>query len=145
MAVALTTNRLGVASHRILDSGSRIFEGFARGVLQSGRMFASSGGIAGVFIILMALLAVIIANVFNLAMRVFSFTFKVAADVSLRAVGRNEEFRADRFARNIGFGPQLAKFLRQIELWTQRPEISGRCFTGRIRRQPKGSNGCCMM
>ena len=84
-------------------------------MLQSGRMFASSGGIAGVFIILMALLAVIVANVFNLAMRVFSFTFKVAADVSLRAVGRNEEFRADLFARNIGFGPQLAKFLRQIE------------------------------
>ncbi|MGD0621696.1 MAG: M48 family metalloprotease [Thermacetogeniaceae bacterium] len=115
LAVALTANRLGVASHRILDLCSRIFEGFARGVLQSGRVFAGSGGIAGVFIILMALLAVIVANVFNLAMRVVSFTFQMAADVSLRAVGRNEEFRADLFARNIGFGPQLAKFLRQIE------------------------------
>jgi heat shock protein HtpX len=115
LAVALTANRLGVASHKILDLCSRIFEDFARGVLQSGRVFAGSGGIAGVFIILMALLAVIVANVFNLAMRVVSFTFQMAADVSLRAVGRNEEFRADLFARNIGFGPQLAKFLRQIE------------------------------
>jgi len=115
LAVALTANRLGVASYRILDFWSMICETFARGVLQSGRMFAGSAGIAGVFIILMAFLAVIVASIFSLAMRVVSFTFKIAADVSLRAVGRNEEFRADLFARNIGFGPQLAKFLRQIE------------------------------
>jgi heat shock protein HtpX/STE24 endopeptidase len=78
-------------------------------------MLGSAGGIAGIFITLTAMLAVVVANVFNLAIKVFSFTFQVAANVSLRAVGRAEEFRADLFARNIGFGPQLVKFLRQIE------------------------------
>lgn len=122
LAVALTANRLGVASYRILDFWSRICEAFGRGALQSGRMLAVSGGIAGVFITLMVMLAVLVANVFNLAMKVFSFTFQVAANVSLRAVGRNEEFRADLFARNIGFGPQLAKFLRQIEALDAAPK-----------------------
>jgi heat shock protein HtpX len=115
LAIALTANRLGVVSYRILDFSSSICEAFGRGVLQSGRMLGGSGGIAGIFITLTAMLVVVVANVFNLAMKVFSFTFQVAANVSLRAVGRTEEFRADLFARNIGFGPQLVKFLRQIE------------------------------
>jgi heat shock protein HtpX len=115
LAVALTSNWLGTACYLILDFGSKVCEAFGGGVLQSGRMFASSGGIAGVFLILMAMVVVIVAEVFNLAMRVVSFMFRIAAEVSLRAVRRHEEFRADLFARNIGFGPHLAKFLRQIE------------------------------
>jgi len=121
LAIALTANRLGFISYRILDLLSRICEAFGRGVLQSGRMFTGSSGIAGVFITMMAMLVVLVATVFNLAMKVFSYTFQVAANVSLRAVGRNEEFRADLFARNIGFGPQLAKFLRQIEALDSAP------------------------
>jgi heat shock protein HtpX len=115
LAIALTANRLGVASYQILDFSSRACEAFGKGVLQSGRMLGSSGGIAGIFISLTAMFVVVVANVFNLAIKVFSFTFRIAANVSLRAVGRTEEFRADLFARNIGFGPQLVKFLRQIE------------------------------
>jgi heat shock protein HtpX len=122
LAVVLTTNRLGVATYRILDFGSRVCEGFGRGVLQSGRMFASSGDIAGAFIVLMALIVVIVAGVFNLAMRVASFTFRITTNISLSAVGRHEEFRADLFALNIGFGPQLIKYLRRIEALDAAPK-----------------------
>jgi heat shock protein HtpX len=119
LAVALTANWLGVASYRILSFCSGFFDSLARGLMRPGKLLTGSAGSYGALIGLIIWLAVVVVNT---AIKVFSFVFQTAVDMSLRAVGRNEEFRADLFARNIGFGPQLANFLRQIEALDATPK-----------------------
>lgn len=120
LAMALTANRLGVASYRILDLASRLFEGLTKGVAGTGAAFARSSG--GAFVSIMGVLLWIAAVVTNIVLRVIAFVFKIAMDIGIHAVGRNEEFRADLFAKNIGYGQQLAKFLRQIEALDTAPQ-----------------------
>lgn len=120
LAMTLTANHLGVASYRILNLASRIFEGLTKAVAQTGAVFARSSG--GAFVSIMGVLLWITAIVTNTVLRAIAFIFKIAIDIGIHAVGRNEEFRADEFARNIGYGQQLAKFLRQIEVMDTAPQ-----------------------
>jgi len=119
LAVVLTAYRLGIASYRTLDTGLRIIEGFSRSLIQPGRQFAGSGGVV---LAIIGLIACLVTCAINVAMRVLSFVFQIVIEMSLSAAGRKEEFRADLFARNIGFGQQLARFLRQIEALDAAPK-----------------------
>lgn len=119
LAMALTANRLGVASYWVLDLFTRIFAGFSKGVSNAGMVFSRE---SGVFISLMGLLLWISAVIINACMRIICFLFKMAVDIGIHAVGRKEEFRADLFAKNIGYGQPLAKFLRQIEALDTAPK-----------------------
>ncbi|HAW58516.1 MAG TPA: hypothetical protein DCX03_05820 [Bacteroidales bacterium] len=119
LAVSLAANQLGVMSYRVMDFFSRIFQGVTKGVSDVGFSFArSNGGLIAIFGFVLWIGAVLI----TLCLRIIFFLFKTAMDISIRAVGRNEEFRADLFAKNIGYGSQLAKFLKQIEALDTAPK-----------------------
>jgi heat shock protein HtpX len=118
LAMALTANRLGVASYKVLDTISRIFGGVTQGVSNIGSYFGSSG----VFVSLMGVILWLFATIIQLCIKIICYIFKIAVDVGIHAVGRSEEFRADEFAKNIGFGQPLAKFLRQIEAMDESPQ-----------------------
>jgi Zn-dependent protease with chaperone function len=118
LAMALTANRLGVVSYKVLDVLSKVFEGFTHGVSGAGSVFGSSG----VFVSLMGMILWLLAIIVQICLKAICFIFKIAVDVGIHAVGRSEEFRADLFAKNIGFGQPLAKFLRQIEALDSAPQ-----------------------
>jgi heat shock protein HtpX len=126
LAVAISISRIGVASYGVLDFLARICEGLGRGMMAAGRPIAGSSsgsdGIFGAFLCLMAGLAVVIATIAGIVIKMASFLLQKVADVSLGAVGRREEFRADLFAKNIGFGRQLAKYLLRTEALETAPK-----------------------
>ncbi len=115
LSVVLTASGLGIASYRILDLFCMILESMASGVAGTMRQPMGSGGIFGAVMSLLAGLAMIAASIASIILRMASIAFKAVIDLGMGAVGRSEEFRADLFAGNIGFGQQLAKFLRRIE------------------------------
>lgn len=119
LAIALTANQIGIASYHVLNVGAKLLEAITKAISDTGASFARSGGL----IFAMAGLACWIgAFVVKISFQVLCFLAKVAIDISTHAVGRDEEFRADLFAKNIGFGQPLAKFLRRIEAFESAPK-----------------------
>lgn len=118
-SVNRVTKTLGAVSLRVLDCLIGMLEDLSRGLMKPGRLPAGSAAICGALIGLILCLAVILAVIIK---KVAGFTLGIAVDAGLGAVRRREEFRADLFARNIGFGQQLVKYLRLIEALETTPE-----------------------
>jgi heat shock protein HtpX len=118
-AVTLAAKRLGNAALRILDLLIGMLEELSKGLMKSGRLPAGSASACGTLIGLILCLTVIAARTIR---KVADFILRIGVETGLGAARRKEEFRADLFARNIGFGPQLVKFLRSIEALEPTPE-----------------------
>ncbi|WP_371375243.1 M48 family metalloprotease [Sporomusa aerivorans] len=108
LAIAVTANQLGILSYNLLgiitvlvDAAGKVISGLT----QSRNPVVSLMGVA------YSLFAIVV----NVSLRVLCFVSQFSLKLSICAVGRGEEFRADLFAKNIGFGQPLAKFLRGIE------------------------------
>jgi heat shock protein HtpX len=119
LAIAITTNQIGIASYNVLSIGMRILEGISKAIADTGAAFARSGGI---LLMITGLACWIGAGLLKIAFWIFYLLCKTSMEVSILAVGRNEEFRADLFAKNIGFGQHLVKFLKQIEALDTAPQ-----------------------
>lgn len=119
LAVALTSNQVGIVSYNVINFGIRIVGAITKAMGNIGAALRSEAGIFAAFMGLICWFGVLMLNTF---LRIFYFISKIAMDLSIRAIGRREEFRADLFAKNIGFGQQLAKFLRQIEALDSAPQ-----------------------
>ncbi|CQR73269.1 hypothetical protein SOV_50500 [Sporomusa ovata DSM 2662] len=119
LAIAITVNQLGILAYNVLNLLARIVNGLGQGSVCIGSGFSRSGG--GVFAMIGAIWS-LFALVARLILQAFCFVSQLSMDLSIKAVGRNEEFRADLFAKNIGYGQPLAKFLRRIEALESAPQ-----------------------
>lgn len=112
LAVAVTANQIGYIGFNAISIFIRVLQVISDILSDVGNSLARSGGL---LLTMMGVMWSISAKIIHLALSVFAYVSQSLAQMSLCAIGREEEFRADLFAKNLGFGEPLAKFLRKIE------------------------------
>lgn len=99
---------------QVLNSAGNIASWVMVGVLA---FFAFLGDLAGGRG-LVALVVGVIALILKMALRVVQYLL----DLGMLAVGRLEEYRADAYAKSLGFGPGLVSFLDRMQYIEQLPQ-----------------------
>lgn len=112
LAVAVAANQIGYIGFNIVGILLNILKGISDVITVVGESLARHGGL---MLGIPGLAISICASILHLGLRIFAYVSQNLAQMSLCAIGREQEFRADLFAKNLGFGEPLAKFLRKIE------------------------------
>lgn len=91
------------------------------------------GGRSGI-ITLVALAFAFVALIMKLALKLVQYLL----ELGMLAVGRSEEYRADAYAKSLGFGHGLGSFLSRVQYIESSHRGSGLSFPARIRRWRRG-------